>query len=179
MPYDLDRNHELVNRKPLYGKSFPTDKKTVFKHNTNQKIIQLIARLVKSELQLKALQMHVNAIIDDPQRCFQFLATQNDLTEWSPKKSILKNKCKKHNLSFSNYTQDIVKCTCKNKGEPEDPFHYIDEGSLVKRMSHFGMKIDLNDVGMIIQLYDKLEKAESHTKILNSNFLELIFISSK
>jgi len=58
----------MKGRKPLYGKSFPKDKTKVFKYVTNQAIIKLIARLVKSELQFKALQKHCNATIDDPQR---------------------------------------------------------------------------------------------------------------
>jgi Ca2+-binding EF-hand superfamily protein len=154
-PFDLHHNRDLINRQPLYGKSFPKDKSRVFKQNTNQKIVQLIARLVKAELQLRALQKHANAAIDDPQRCFQFLSRQSDLLDLSPKKSILKNKCQKHHMSFSTYKQDSISCTWKDKEEPVDSGHYIDQGSLLKRMTQFGMEVDLNDIGMLIKLYDR------------------------
>lgn len=110
LPFDRDTYEDVVNRRPIYNKTFPKDKTKVFKQVTNKSIITLIARLVKAELQYKALQKHVNANVDDPQRIFHLLSTNGMNLPLKTQKSILKNNCKKHNPTFKSIDDDAV-CT--------------------------------------------------------------------
>ena len=105
-PYDRETYQDVSSRRPMYNKTFPKDKTKVFKQATNKSIIALIARLVKAELQFKALQKHVNANVDDPQRIFQLISTSGSDLPLKTQKSILKNHCKRHNPTFKSKNID-------------------------------------------------------------------------
>jgi hypothetical protein len=76
LPHDPQHSKEISNRIPKYGKSFPKDKVTVFKEQTRQQIVKLIAVLVKAELQLKLLQRDAHAKCNNIHKCFRLLSKQ-------------------------------------------------------------------------------------------------------
>ncbi|CAI2361551.1 unnamed protein product [Moneuplotes crassus] len=153
-PFDATWNKEVQSRRPLYEKGFPKDKSKVFKYVTNQCIIKLLARHVKAELQFVALQKHCNASIDDPQRCFQLLARHGDINKTVSQRSILKNPFRSQSDKFSTPAQSIASPK-KVKDYKEASQDFIDQEILMKRMQQFSMEVDINDVGMLIELYDK------------------------
>ncbi len=115
---------------------------------TNQAIIKLFARLVKAELQFSALQKHCNAAMDDPQRIFQLISKQSEYLRLGSQRSILKN-------PFGTPKQSSIYEGEKNKENQVETQNYIEQDILLKRMKQFSMEIDINDAGMLIELYDR------------------------
>ena len=87
------------------------------------------------------------------------------------KRNIPNSNCQQHNTPFNSFKQESINCECKNKDEPVDSQHYIDKAILLKRMQQFGMEVDTNDIGMLIEMFDSSQK----NRISYSDFISQLF----